>query len=132
MQRAGRGKQYLIQMRGEPHAGRILHGVHGAALLVGERLQAAQVKQGRSRRPAAGKSRGPNRAGGRHLYSQYVRMQFGGGIHAIEKRLTQTVSDSRASKSLVQKDGAVRNRFVKLLQSWMAMLFPLIGMPSAH
>ena len=49
VKRPRRREQHLIQMRGQPNAGRVTHGIQGASFLVFEGLYTAQKKKRRSR-----------------------------------------------------------------------------------
>ena len=103
MKRSRRRKQHLIQMRGQPDAGRVLHRIEGAAFLVREGLHPAQEEQRGSRRTAPRESGRGDGAVGRDVDLLDIRMHRRRGIHGIEERLAQAVGRARTGEAFVQQ-----------------------------
>src|SRR5438552_16954525 len=100
-------------MRSQSDAGRILHRVHRASLLIFKCLQPAQIVQSRCGWAAACETGGCDGAVLGDAYRNNIRMQLRTGVRRIEELLAQCVGRGWTCKSLVEQYRPVRHGLVE-------------------
>src|SRR5262245_5733257 len=132
MKWAWRGEKHLVQMRRQPDAGGILHGVHSASLLVVECLHPAQIVQSRRGRTATRKTGSDNSAVIGDADRRDIGMYLRTCVRLVKELLAERIGHRRTGESLVEQDRTIRYCIIKFLPCRMPMLLPLIGMPASH